>query len=68
MRNVYANSSCNIAASASADPDGGLFRSRNPKDIQPGVTRTNLFGSGPKDYCIFDKSYSDRQSGNSALL
>jgi Heterokaryon incompatibility protein (HET) len=67
MRNVYANSSCNIAASASTDPDGGLFRSRNPKEIQPGVIRTNLVGSGPKDYYIFDKSYSGRQVSNEPL-
>jgi hypothetical protein len=35
MRRVYANSSCNIAASASTSPKGGLFRTRNPQDTRP---------------------------------
>ncbi|KAJ3468234.1 hypothetical protein MRS44_002299 [Fusarium solani] len=31
MRDVYANSFCTIAASASSGPEGGLFRSRQPE-------------------------------------
>nr|XP_036580365.1 eukaryotic translation initiation factor eif1a-like protein [Colletotrichum truncatum]KAF6788277.1 eukaryotic translation initiation factor eif1a-like protein [Colletotrichum truncatum] len=38
MRQVYANSACNVAASASNDPDGGLFRAREPRDDhEPGI-------------------------------
>ena len=37
MQDVYVNSSCNIAAAASTDPHGGLFRSRHAFDIQYGL-------------------------------
>ena len=39
MRNVYANSACNIAAAASIDPDGGLFRKRNVSEVGPAQIR-----------------------------
>lgn len=35
MADVYKNSSLNIAATASSNPTGGLFRSRNPEEISP---------------------------------
>jgi Heterokaryon incompatibility protein (HET) len=37
MRLLYSNSSCNIAASASGDPSGGLFRLRDLEAIRPGL-------------------------------
>jgi hypothetical protein len=61
MRHVYANSACNIAASAALDPHGGLFRTRAPEDIQPGIIKTALSSSNPDTYYIFDESYRGRQ-------
>ncbi len=61
MRDVYANSSCNIAASASTDPEGGLFRSRDQETVRPGLVKAAFSTSEPKEYYLFDKSYSERQ-------
>lgn len=61
MRHVYANASCNIAASASTDPHGGLFRSRDPEMIRPGLVSVPFSKSERKNHYIFDKSYVDRQ-------
>ena len=61
MRHVYANSLCNIAASASTNPEGGLFRSRDPEHIRPGFVRAAFATSEYKFYHIVDKNYSDRQ-------
>lgn len=61
MGHVYANSAGNIAASASTDPEGGLFRSRDPETIRPGLVRAAFSTSEPKNYYIFDKSYMERQ-------
>ncbi|WYZ34272.1 hypothetical protein EsH8_I_000548 [Colletotrichum jinshuiense] len=61
MRHIYANSACNIAASASGSPEGGLFRSRDGQDIQAGIVSTTLTSELPKKFYIFDKSYWDRQ-------
>ncbi|CAM1508857.1 Fc.00g025960.m01.CDS01 [Cosmosporella sp. VM-42] len=61
MRHVYANAACNIAASASSNPNGGLFRSRDVRDIQPGIISTTLTSELPEKFYIFDKTYWDRQ-------
>lgn len=61
MRDVYTNSCCNIAAAASTDTEGGLFRDRHLEDVQPGFVRVPLFGSGDMDFYIFDESYWERQ-------
>ncbi|KAI5460496.1 heterokaryon incompatibility protein-domain-containing protein [Mariannaea sp. PMI_226] len=61
MSHVYANAACNIAASASDSPDGGLFRSRDIQDIRPGIISTTLTSELPEKFYIFDKSYWDRQ-------
>ncbi|KAL2193979.1 heterokaryon incompatibility protein-domain-containing protein [Corynascus similis CBS 632.67] len=61
MRHIYANAACNIAASASDSPDGGLFRSRDVRDIQPGIISTTLTSELSEKFYIFDKSYWDRQ-------
>ncbi|KAF4832018.1 hypothetical protein CGCTS75_v004924 [Colletotrichum tropicale] len=60
MRHVYANAACNIAASASDDADGGLFRSRDGRDIRPGLVTSTLASGHPETFYIFDKSYWDR--------
>ncbi len=39
MRDVYANSLCNICAVGSTNAFGGLFRTRRPINIQPALLR-----------------------------
>ena len=57
MGNVYANSSCNVAAAASADPHGGLFRSQECGDIQPGLLELGCSDLSRKKYFIFNMKY-----------
>jgi hypothetical protein len=67
MRDVYANSSCNVADAASADPQGGLFRSRHVLDIQYGLVWSDAIGSTGQFYHIIDEAYWDRQVSNAAI-
>ncbi|ERF75808.1 hypothetical protein EPUS_01638 [Endocarpon pusillum Z07020] len=66
MRDVYANSCCNISATASSEPLGGLFRNHQKGPIQPGVVAMNI-GPVQKKYYILDSSYWDRQVLNTVL-
>ncbi|KAF5699642.1 heterokaryon incompatibility protein [Fusarium mundagurra] len=69
MRLVYANALCNLAAAASSDPNGGLFRSRNPEDLRPSLVRAALDKSTPsEDYYAIDSEYVDRQFLGKELL
>jgi hypothetical protein len=62
MQLVYANACCSIAASASADSEEGLFRSRRPKFIRPGlVKKLSLSTFDYEDYYVYDDSYVQRQ-------
>ena len=61
MRRVYANSFCNIAASASTSPKGGLFRSRNLENIQPGWVVKESETSEENRYHVVDMDYLNRQ-------
>ncbi|KXH36991.1 hypothetical protein CSIM01_00055 [Colletotrichum simmondsii] len=67
MREVYTNAACNVAASASSSPAGGLFRSRVSKDIRPGIVKSNLAFQEPGEFYMFDKGYWDRHLLNGAL-
>lgn len=67
MQHVYANAFCNIAASASSDPNGGLFRTRDPSAVRPGQIAASFSAPTLKLYHIFDKSYSQRQVLNGPL-
>ena len=67
MQDIYANSACNIAATASMNPEGGLFRRRRLEDVQPRYLRATLICSDEENYCIFDASYWDRQVATSPL-
>ncbi|KAH8787227.1 heterokaryon incompatibility protein-domain-containing protein [Hyaloscypha finlandica] len=67
MRDIYANSSCNISAAASEYPQGGLFRPRRRVDVQPGVLRSSTMDSTEKCFFIYDKFYWDRQVSNTTL-
>jgi hypothetical protein len=67
MGRVYANSFCNIAASASTSPKGGLFRTRNPEDIRPGCVM-GKFGTSERIICnVFDQGLIKRQVLNGPL-
>ncbi|RGP72370.1 heterokaryon incompatibility [Fusarium longipes] len=69
MRLVYANALCNIAAAASSDPNGGLFRARNPASLQPIIVRAVLDETTPpKDYYAVDSQYVQRQLLDRELL
>ncbi|OHE94385.1 hypothetical protein CORC01_10313 [Colletotrichum orchidophilum] len=67
MRDVYTNAACNIAASASSSPIGGLFRDRVANHVRPGIITSNLVSQEPKEFYIFDKGYWDRHILNGAL-
>ena len=55
MRHVYANSTCNIAASASADQFSGLFHTKTARSVLPAA-----FNNGnPPTWIIYDKYYWD---------
>lgn len=60
MHDVYANSSCNIAASASEGPEGGLFRDRKLEDIEPGYINVDLPSLGNTKFEIWDQFYMNR--------
>ncbi|KAG4253144.1 hypothetical protein FPRO03_07104 [Fusarium proliferatum] len=69
MRLVYTNAFCNLAAVASTDPYGGLFRSRNTEDLQPSIVRAALDKSTPpKDYYAVDSDYTNCQLLDKELL
>ncbi|KAH6665268.1 TOL protein [Verticillium dahliae] len=67
MRQVYANAACNIAASASDSPEGGLFQSRTIQDVWPGViVKKSTLGHEERVYCV-DSIYWDRNLLTSSL-
>ncbi|KZL74995.1 heterokaryon incompatibility protein [Colletotrichum tofieldiae] len=63
MRDVYANSTCTIAAAASEDPHGGLFRSRDPAQVVPTFISTPNLESSPGNArsFLYDRTYLDRR-------
>ena len=61
MRYIYANSACNIAASASSDPEDGMFRLRDPECIRPRTITSSLFAETPRPHYIFEKGYWNRE-------
>jgi hypothetical protein len=67
MRDVYANSTCNIAAAASTNTHGGLFRPRQVRDIQKSVIWSNALGSTSNYYHILEKDYWSRQVSDAVL-
>ena len=67
MQDIFANSACNIAATASINPEGGLFRRRRLKNVQPGYLIASLLCSDEEKYCIFDALHWDRQITTSPL-
>ncbi|KAF5004143.1 hypothetical protein FDECE_9357 [Fusarium decemcellulare] len=67
MRDVYASSVCNVAASASSDPAGGLFRLRQPALIRPAVVTAAPEGGEPKTYYLFNREYWSYYQQNNPL-
>ncbi|KAK0707787.1 heterokaryon incompatibility protein-domain-containing protein, partial [Lasiosphaeris hirsuta] len=67
MQHIYSNSVCNLAASASENPNGGLFRTRDTTAIVPGVVAAPSAASTDKNHHIFDDSYWNRQISNGPL-
>jgi len=64
MRYVYANSACNVAASASCDPEGGLFRTREPESLKPPYLSASLFSDSPntpRNYYMYDFNHWDHE-------
>ncbi|KAL3296486.1 heterokaryon incompatibility protein, partial [Colletotrichum asianum] len=57
MRNIYANAFCNVAATASNDPDGGLFRERDTNSIRPGLVESTLTTGSLERNLIFTSNY-----------
>ncbi|KAH7129610.1 tol protein [Dactylonectria estremocensis] len=69
MGRVYANALCNLAAVASSDPDGGLFRNRNPEELHPAIVRASLSSTEPPEhYYAVESKYTERQVFDSELL
>lgn len=60
MHDVYAGSACTIAASASEDPEGGLFRPRKATDVQLGFIKIDLPTLGTKYFRVWDQFYMNR--------
>ena len=69
MHYVYSHSECNIAASAAANQNIGLFRPRKKKELLPCIiTSPESFSTASKQsFLLFDKKYWDRQLGQGPL-
>lgn len=67
MRQVYANAVCNIAATASDSPEGGLFRARIPRNLKPGLIHPSGLNGDEKSYYIWEKSVLERRIKHSPL-
>ncbi|KAI1748210.1 heterokaryon incompatibility protein-domain-containing protein [Xylaria castorea] len=60
MRQVYAHAAFTVAASASTDEDGGLFRRRDPSSVFPSIVKLPSCTSVPNTFRIFERDYWDR--------
>lgn len=67
MRKIYINAACNLAASASDDPHGGLFRTRDTTVIAPGLIAAPSGAIRDQTHHIVDMSYRDRQISSGPL-
>ncbi|KAE9581531.1 hypothetical protein CGMCC3_g2600 [Colletotrichum fructicola] len=60
MRDVYANSGCNVVACDSSEPGGGLFRYRHPSDVSPGLVEIRVSSGQPQRYVVRDDHFDSR--------
>ncbi|KAL3295234.1 heterokaryon incompatibility protein [Colletotrichum asianum] len=67
MRDVYANSGCNVVACASSDPEGGLFRYRHPSNVSPGLVEIRLSSGQAQTFVIWDDEFDDRNNNVTTL-
>ncbi|CAH0049018.1 unnamed protein product [Clonostachys solani] len=61
MGSIYNNAACNLAASASEDAHGGLFRARDTTAIAPALIEAPAGAIRSERHYIIDMSYRDRQ-------
>lgn len=61
MQSVFGNEACNLAASASHDPQGGLLRPRNAADVAPGSVAAQTGALRDEMHHLVDTNYLDRQ-------
>ncbi|KAL4906348.1 heterokaryon incompatibility protein-domain-containing protein [Aspergillus multicolor] len=59
MRHVYANAACTVSASASLNEDDGLFRTRSPRSILPGIAVLPTAFSRAQSFYMFEHDYWD---------
>ena len=57
MRNVYAHSMLNIAATAAKNSDEGCFRDRNPSLLRPCITYATWTGIPETQYAVLDNLF-----------
>lgn len=55
MLSIYQNSTFNVAAGSSLDPDGGLFRSRCQEDIASHTISTDVYDAAGERLMISDE-------------
>lgn len=67
MRMVYSSSACTIAASASSDETGGLFRPRDATAIRAGLVALKSPNSETRSFHIFERNYWDRNINRGPL-
>lgn len=60
MQHIYSNSACTLAASASENPNGGLFRTRDITTVVPGVIKAPPGALENEDHYLFDNTYWNR--------
>jgi hypothetical protein len=61
MRSIYSNAACNLAASMSDNPHGGLFRVRDAAAVAPGLIQAPSGALRDEMHHVVDMSYRDRQ-------
>lgn len=61
MGSIYRNATCSLAASASEDPHGGLFRARDTTTVAPGLIQAPAGAIRNETHHVVDTSYRDRQ-------
>ena len=67
MRDVYANSACNIATTASTNSEGGLYRERQFRDVQPKNLTVSLLTQEEEKCYVFEGLYWNFQVTNAPL-
>lgn len=67
MWEVYTNSFLNLAATASADSRGGLFRKRNPLSVKLCRVKATWTPPQPGEYCCIDDESWNREVFESPL-